>query len=71
MRKIQNQFIDRTREFWQTRTSDTLTREDAREMVENITGFFRILREWEVADQPAATHREMTREELQFDRKPE
>ena len=57
MRKIQNQLIDRTLEFWQTRTSHTLTREDAREMVENITGFFRILREWEVADEPAATQR--------------
>jgi hypothetical protein len=64
MRKIQNQLIDRTLEFWQTRTSQRLTREDAREMVENITGFFRILREWEVADQPAATHREKTKAEL-------
>ncbi len=64
MRKIQNQLIDRTLEFWQTRTSHTLTREDAREMVENITGFFRILREWEVADQPAATVRETTKGEL-------
>jgi hypothetical protein len=64
MRKIQNQLIDRTLEFWQTRTSHTLTREDAREMVENITGFFRILREWEVADQPVATHRETITEKL-------
>lgn len=64
MQKIQDQLIDRTLEFWQTRTSHTLTREDAREMVENITGFFRILREWDVADQAAATHRETTKEEL-------
>jgi hypothetical protein len=64
MRKIQNQLIDRTLEFWQTRTSYTLTREDAREMVENITGVFRILREWEVADQSTATHGETTKEEL-------
>jgi hypothetical protein len=64
MRKIQNQLVDRTLEFWQTRTSLTLTREDAREMVENITGFFRILREWEVADQPAATARETTKGKL-------
>jgi len=64
MRKIQNQLIDRTLEFWQTRTSHTLTREDAREIVENITGFFRILREWEVAEQPAATHRDTIKEKL-------
>jgi len=57
MRKIQNQLIDRTLEFWQARSSQTLTREDAREIIENVTGFFRILQTWEVADPPTGTHK--------------
>ena len=40
-------FLDKTIAFWQPRTARTLTREDARQMIENATGFFRVLAEWD------------------------
>lgn len=39
-------FLDETIQFWQPRSERPLTREDAREIVENMTGFFSILHEW-------------------------
>ncbi|WP_136660605.1 hypothetical protein [Nitratireductor sp. XY-223] len=50
-RAIDESFLDRTIEIFQTRTDRPLTREDAREMIENVTGFFRILGEWNQAEQ--------------------
>jgi hypothetical protein len=47
--------LDRTLEVWQPRTSRKLTREDARQINENVNGFFRILLEWEMASQQEAT----------------
>jgi hypothetical protein len=38
--------IDRTRNVWQPRTGRQLTGEDARQIAENVTGFFSILAEW-------------------------
>ena len=51
--------LDQTLEIWQPRTSRKLTREDARQIVENITGFFRLLLEWEIAAQREATAAEI------------
>ena len=48
--------IDRTRKVWQPRTARDLTNEDARQITENITGFFNILAEWSRADVPAAAN---------------
>jgi hypothetical protein len=42
-------FLEETRAFWQSRTDRVLTREDAREIIENMTGFFRVLLEWDRA----------------------
>jgi hypothetical protein len=39
-------FLDETIQFWQPKSERVLTREDAREMIENVTGFFSILHEW-------------------------
>jgi hypothetical protein len=64
MRKIQNQLIDRTLEFWQPRSSQTITREDAREIIENVTGFFLVLQKWEVADQLATADQDTPQEEI-------
>jgi hypothetical protein len=36
--------------IWQPRTARELSREDARQIVENITGFFAILAEWSRAE---------------------
>ena len=44
--------IDRTREVWQTRLGRDLSREDARQIAENVTGFFAILVEWSRAEMP-------------------
>ena len=38
--------IDRTRKVWQPRIGRDLTNEDARQISENVTGFFAILAEW-------------------------
>jgi hypothetical protein len=43
-------FIDQTIAIWQPRSKRQLTREDGREIIENITGFFRVLQEWDRAD---------------------
>jgi hypothetical protein len=40
------ELTDRTHRVWQPRTRRPLTNEDARQIVENITGFFSILAEW-------------------------
>ncbi len=47
-----SEFLDQAREFWQRRTGCRLTREDARQITENITGFFALLAEWSRNDLP-------------------
>jgi hypothetical protein len=44
--------FDRTREVWQPRIGRNLTDEDARQIAENVTGFFAILAEWSRAEVP-------------------
>lgn len=44
--------IDRTREVWQPRLGRGLSREDARQIAENVTGFFAVLAEWSRAETP-------------------
>jgi hypothetical protein len=46
-------FIDQTIAIWQKRTERSLTREDGREIIENISGFFSILQEWERKERAA------------------
>jgi hypothetical protein len=45
--------IDRTRKVWKPRLGRDLSREDARQIAENITGFFSILHEWSRVSTPA------------------
>ncbi len=42
--------VDRTIEAWQPRLDRDLSREDVRQIVENVTGFFSILAEWSQAE---------------------
>ena len=52
------ELIRRTMDEWQPHYAHRLTQEDAREIVNNAVGFFRILREWKIAEQKAqAAHR--------------
>ena len=45
--------IDRTREVWRPRLGRDLSHEDARQIAENVTGFFSILAEWSRAEMPS------------------
>lgn len=45
--------IDRTRQVWQPRIGRDLSREDARQITENVTGFFALLVEWSRAELPS------------------
>ena len=45
-RETRPNHVDDTLAVWQRRSRRQLSREDAREIVENITGFFTILAEW-------------------------
>jgi hypothetical protein len=41
------ELIRRTIDVWQPLSEEKLNEEDAREIVENLTGFFSLLRQWE------------------------
>jgi hypothetical protein len=47
--------INRTIGLWQPRSQRHLSREDGRQIVENVSGFFSILHEWSRAEVPAAS----------------
>lgn len=59
MSQTDEEFLDCAVVFWQTRTSRRLTRGDARQMVENVTGFLRILAEWDCVAQRAEACEEL------------
>jgi len=50
-------FLDETIEVWQPRASRRLTREDARLIVESVSGSFGILLEWDSAERRAPARR--------------
>jgi ATP/maltotriose-dependent transcriptional regulator MalT len=41
--------LEETIQFWHQRSSRPLTHEDARQMVENVSGFFTTLQRWSAA----------------------
>jgi hypothetical protein len=55
-RAANDNLIDRTIALWQPRLRRDLSREDARHIVENVTGFFNILTEWSRAEVPAPSN---------------
>jgi len=46
-RRLSNELVEDARKAFQKRTDRTLTSEDARQILENLGGFFSILREWD------------------------
>ncbi len=44
--------IDRTIETWQPLFDRALSREDARQIVDNVTGFFSVLADWAREERP-------------------
>jgi hypothetical protein len=51
--KLKDELIGRTRQVWQPRIGHDLSREEARQISEKVTGFFSILAEWAQAEKPA------------------
>ena len=49
---LKDELIRRTRQVWQPRLGRDLSREDARQIVTNVTGFFSVLAEWSRAEMP-------------------
>jgi len=47
MEGSKSQLLDQTKWFWQARTGKPISDEDAREIIENMTRFFKILMEWD------------------------
>jgi hypothetical protein len=57
-RAANGNLIDHTREVWQPRLGRDLSGEDAREIAENVTGFFALLSKWSRAEMSSpANHR--------------
>ena len=54
--------LEETIRFWQRRTPRPLTPEDARQMVENVTGFFTTLQRWSAAAEARPSKPEPDRE---------
>lgn len=49
-RDVDEAFLERTARLFEARIGRSLSTEDARQIVDNIGGFFRILAEWERID---------------------
>lgn len=43
-------FLDEAVAFWQSQTERELKREDARQIAENLSGFFQVLSEWDTTE---------------------
>ena len=50
MTKKKNALLKKTIETWQPDTQKKLGKEDAREIIANMTGFISVLKEWEQND---------------------
>jgi hypothetical protein len=46
--------IERTRRLWHSHLGHDVSREDARQITENLTGFFAVLAEWSHTERGAA-----------------
>lgn len=51
---VREGFLDETIAVWQPLAGRNLNREDAREIIHNVSGFFAVLMEWEKAERRAA-----------------
>jgi hypothetical protein len=50
---LKDDLIRRTREVWQPRLGRDLSREDARQIAENMIGFFSVMAEWSRTELPS------------------
>ena len=56
-------FTDDTVAFWQPRTRRELSREDARQIIENASGFFRVLLDWDARERRGQQDEDKLRDE--------
>jgi len=49
--KITEQFLDKTIQVWQSHYEQTLTREDARQIIENVYAFFDLTSSWDAGQE--------------------
>jgi len=47
---VDNDFIQETIDFWEKKTGKKFTREDARQMIENVSGYFNTLHRWDIRE---------------------
>ncbi|MFQ5910983.1 MAG: hypothetical protein ACE5IJ_09735 [Thermoplasmata archaeon] len=47
MAKKEREIVNQTIDFWQPLSNSTITPDDARVIIENVTQFFQILGEWD------------------------
>jgi hypothetical protein len=50
---LKDDLIQRTQQVWQPRLGRDLSREDVRQIVASVTGFFSVLAEWSGAEIPS------------------
>jgi hypothetical protein len=53
--RTDNNLIDQTLEVWRPHSRKELSRDDARQIIHNATGFFSVLAEWARAESDEAT----------------
>ncbi|MFD9994691.1 hypothetical protein ACFWXH_07280 [Mesorhizobium sp. NPDC059054] len=46
-RKVNDAVLEQTIRLFESRTGRSMSKEDARQIVENVSGFFRILSDWD------------------------
>lgn len=60
----ENKLIETTADFWSRKAGRPISREDAREILLNVSGFFGILREWDARDRNRPTINDNKEEKL-------
>jgi hypothetical protein len=50
MKDLSPKIIDETARFWRRRAGKVISQEEARQIIENMTGFFHVLSQWEAAE---------------------
>jgi hypothetical protein len=58
MTPANDKLIERTRRLWHSRLGRDVSCEDARQIAENVTGFFEVLAEWSNTERRAANDNE-------------
>jgi hypothetical protein len=58
MAQFSPEIIDHTISIFESRTGREISREEGRQAIENISGFFRVLQEWDKSEKKIAKRKE-------------